>query len=196
MAVEKGNEITLKIECKLEKFYKIIEKKGFKGIEKFSLDDTYFIRKDLEIEKMSTREILANAVLVRIVDRMPQKIVKNITFKRKEYDEKGNITYQDKVECDIINEEDAKKLLSSIGYKEIMRIKEDDLVYMKDNFQFSVKNIENGDKLIEIEEEYNKEGFDSIESLKQTIIKYELPVDINNLFIKKAEVELNKILNR
>lgn len=39
---------------------------------------------------------------------------------------------QESVNCDILEIEDAKKLLKAIGYKEIMNIKEDNVVYEKD----------------------------------------------------------------
>ena len=60
-----SNEITIKIKCQLNEFYKIIEEKGFKKIRQFSMDDTYFIPKEIELDKLSTRDILSKAVLVR-----------------------------------------------------------------------------------------------------------------------------------
>ena len=53
----------------------------------------------------------------------------------------ANILNQEAVNCDILEIEDAKKLLKAIGYKEIMNIKEDDVVYEKDGFQLAIKDI-------------------------------------------------------
>ena len=73
MSLKKSNEITVKIKGKLEDFYKIIKEKGFYIDHEFSMNDAYFIPENLELDKMSTREILAKAVLVR-------KIIGKIRF--------------------------------------------------------------------------------------------------------------------
>ena len=135
MGIKESNEITVKIKVKLDKFYKLVEEKGFKVVNKFSMDDTYFIPKTLKLETMSTREILSKAVLIRdIKSGISDRITKKITFKIKNFDECGNILSQESINCDILNIEDAKKLLRAIGYKEIMNIKEDDVVYEKDGW--------------------------------------------------------------
>ena len=89
--------------------------------------------------------------------------------------------------------EDAKKLLQAIGYREIMNIKENDTEYRKNGFQLAIKDIINGDKLIEIEE---NEKYDTIEKIIKELEKQDIPIFTDNYFVKKAEVELNKILNR
>ena len=92
MSLKESNEITVKMKCELNEFYKIVEEKGFKVVDKFSMDDTYFIPETLNLNKMKTREILSKAVLVRDIRRqMPNRIIKQITFKIKNFDEYGNI---------------------------------------------------------------------------------------------------------
>lgn len=196
MGIKESNEITVKIKVKLDKFYKLVEEKGFKVVNKFSMDDTYFIPKTLKLETMSTREILSKAVLIRdIKSGISDRITKKITFKIKNFDECGNILSQESINCDILNIEDAKKLLRAIGYKEIMNIKEDDVVYEKDGFELAIKDINNGDKLIEIETEENND-FDTIEKLIKKVNELEIPIYTDNYFVKKAEIELDKVLNR
>lgn len=196
MGLKDSNEITVKIKCELDEFYKIIEEKGFKVVNKFSMDDTYFIPKTLNLSKMKTREILSKAVLVRdIRGKISDKITKQITFKIKNIDESGNIISQESVNCDILETEDAKKLLKAIGYKEIMNIKEDDVVYEKDGFELAIKDIKDGDNLIEIETEENND-LDTIEKLIQKVNEIQIPIYTDNYFVKKAEIELEKVLNR
>lgn len=196
MGIKESNEITVKIKVKLDKFYKLVEEKGFKVVNKFSMDDTYFIPKTLKLETMSTREILSKAVLIRdIKSGISDRITKKITFKIKNFDECGNILSQESINCDILNIEDAKKLLRAIGYKEIMNIKEDDVVYEKDGFELAIKDINNGDKLIEIETEENND-FDTIEKLIKKVNELEIPIYTDNYSVKKAEIELDKVLNR
>lgn len=196
MSLKESNEITVKIKIKLDEFYKIIEEKGFKIVDKFSMNDAYFVPETLNLNIMGTREILSKAVLIRdIRDKMSSKLTKKITFKIKNFDEYGNILSQEAVDCDILDIEDAKKLLNAMGYKEIMNIKEDDVVYEKDEFQLAIKDIYNGDNLIEIETEENND-FDTIEKLIKKINEIEIPIYTDNYFVKKAEVELDKVLNR
>ena len=133
--MKESNEITVKIKCELKNFYKIVKEQGFKIVDKFSMDDIYFIPKTLNLDKMKTREILSKVVLVRdIRGNMSDRVTKKITFKIKNFNEYGNILNQGAVNCDILETEDAKKLLKAIGYKEIRDIKEDDVVYEKMDF--------------------------------------------------------------
>lgn len=194
MSLKENNEITLKIKCELNEFYEIMKKKGFKVIDKFRLDDTYFIPKDLKLNKTNIRYILSKAVLVRdITDEISDEKTKLITFKIKEFDENGKILNQESVNCKIYDIEDAKKLLKAIGYREIMNIIEDDVVYEKEGFEIAIKDIKNGDKLIEIETTDNDE-LDTIEKLIKKVNELEIPIYTDNYFVKKAEVELEKII--
>ena len=194
MSLKENNEITLKIKCELNEFYEIMKKKDFKVIDKFRLDDTYFIPKDLKLNKTNIRYILSKAVLVRdITDEMTKERPKLITFKIKNFDESGKILNQESVNCKIYDIEDAKKLLKAIGYKEIMNIIEDDVVYEKEGFEIAIKDIKNGDNLIEIETSDNEE-LDTIEKLIKKVNELEIPVYTDNYFVKKAEVELEKII--
>ncbi len=194
MEKKNSNEITVKIKGDINEFYSDIKNKGFKNIDHFNLDDTYFIPKDLKLENMTTREILSKAVLIRQVT-YDYKIVKLITFKKKEFDDKGNILNQQNIECNILDLNEAKKLLDAMGYKEIMRIVENDLVFRKDDVQFAVKDIVNGDKLIEMELGFN-ESFDTLKQIEEKLKELDLPVYTDNFFVKKAEIELDKILKR
>ena len=194
MSLKESNEITVKIKGNLKEFYRNLEEKGFRKILEFSMDDTYFILEDLDITNMSTREILSKAILVRNIVS-DSKTTKNITFKMKNFDKKGNILSQKAVCCDVLNIKDAMSLLNAIGYKKIMNIKENDIVYEKEKFEIAVKDIENGDKLIEVETTEDEE-LDSIEKIINKINEFEIPIYKDNYFVKKAEIELNKILNK
>ena len=76
-----------------------------------------------------------------------------------------------------------------------MNIKEDDVVYAKDGLELAIKDVKNGDLLIEIETESNTK-FDTIEKLKQIVKDLSLPIEPSEFFIKKAEIELEKTLKR
>ena len=194
MSLKESNEITVKIKGNLKEFYRNLEEKGFRKILEFSMDDTYFIPEDLDITNMSTRKILSKAILVRNIVS-DSKTTKNITFKMKNFDKKGNILSQKAVCCDVLNIKDAMRLLNAIGYKKIMNIKENDIVYEKDGLQLAIKDIKNGHNLIEIETEDN-DKLNTIDKLIQKINKLDIPIYTDNYFVKKAEIELDKVLGR
>ena len=196
MSLKKSNEITVKNKGNLKEFYKIIERKNFKIVDKFSMNDSYFIPEKLKLSEMSTREILSNAILIRdIRDKISGEIVKKITFKIKQFDEDGNIVNQSAINCNVYEVEEAKKLFEAIRYKQIMNIYEEDIVYEKDGFQLAIKDIKNGEKLIEVETEESEE-LNTIDKLIKKINEINIPIYTDNYFVKKAEIELDKILGR
>ena len=196
MSKKQDNEITLKIKGNLDEFYSDIENKKFKIVHEFSMDDTYFVPKILNLKEISTREILSKAVLVRkIIGKTSGKVSQKITFKIKEFDTDGNILNQDSINCEVLDIQSAKKLLKAIGYKEIMNIQEDDRVYENAGFRFAVKDIRNGDNLIEAEIGEN-EDVDTVEELVEEVANFKIPVYLDNYIVKKAEIELDKVLDR
>ncbi|MFG6318673.1 MAG: hypothetical protein K1W33_02260 [Clostridia bacterium] len=196
MAVKEDNEITVKVKVSAEELYRFLKEKGFHLIYSFSLDDIYFVPNKLDVETMEIRNIVAKAVLTRYIVRNDTgKVTQKITFKKKEINENGEILFQEATDCEVLEIEDAKKLLIVMGYREILRIKEEDSVYEKDGFQLSVKNISGGDILIEAEIGENV-GISTIDELKRKMIEEEIPIFTDDFFVKKAEVELRKVLGR
>ena len=190
-----NNEITVKLKCRIEELKKILENKEFKIVEKYFLNDTYFIPKELDIENMNPREILSKAILLRdITEFMPEQKVIKLTFKNKKINAEGIILEQDKTECEITNVIEGKEFLKAIGYKELMNIKENDVAYEKDYLKITIKDIQNGDQLVEIEKVEENSKLDTIEKVKQKIKELQIPIDTNDYFIKKAEIELKKVL--
>ena len=188
------NEITIKVLCSKDELLKKLIEQGFKAGKTFLLDDYYYIPSTLDIENMTTREILSKAIILRDIVDGGRKIQK-ITFKIKNFADNGDIISQKAINCDVLNIEDAKKLFKSLDYYEIMNIKEKDIIYYKDKFELAIKFIENSDILIEIETESNTD-WDTIEKIKAIISEMKLPIEKGEYFIKKAENELNKILKR
>ena len=190
MSVKKSNEITVRVTCSDEELIFRLKEKGFQEGRKFTLDDYYFIPNDIDITKLSSREILSKAVIIRyIVDE--GKVIQVITYKEKNIDENGEILNQRAINCYVFSIEEAKSLLEAIGYYEIMNIKESDVVYYKDDFELAIKFITNSDTLMEIETD---SVYDTIDKLKNKLNQLELPIDKNTYFVKKAEEQLDKIL--
>lgn len=188
-----ANEITLKIKCDtMDEFYKLLENKGFSIVDKYFLDDIYFIPEDLKLSELSIREILSKAILVR--NCMRKKPEYRLTFKKKDINKDGTILNQIIYNVNILDKTEGINFVKAIGYKQIMQIKEIVIVYEKDGFQIDTKNIENMENLIEVEIVPDDERYNTIEKLKETLIKFDLPLYMDNFFVKKAEIELEKIL--
>lgn len=194
MSVKEENEITVKVICSKDELLKCLTSKGFKSGRTFSLDDYYFIPNSLNIKSMSTREIIAKAVIIRYIVN-DGKVSQKVTFKIKDIAGNGDIISQRAINCNVYNIDEAKKLFEALGYYEIMNIKENDIVYSKNGFELAIKFIENSNILIEIETEPNTE-WDTIEKIKNIISQLNIPIEKDKYFIKKAEDELNKILKR
>ena len=113
------------------------------------------------------------------------------SYKNKNIASNGDIISQEKYDCEIKDLQQGKELLKAIKYKELMNIREDDIVYEKAGLEISIKDIEDGENLIEIE---LNEKFASIDKLKQKINELNIPIDKSNFFVKKAEIELKKVL--
>ena len=148
-----SNEITVKVNVSIKEMEKILIDKGFKLSDKFTCEDNYFIPKDMDIKSETIREIIKKAIIIRQVGND-----KVLVFKKKNINENGDILEQEKFECDILDIEKAKRFLEAIGYKNIMNIFEEDVCYSKDGLGLALKNIKNGDNLMEVETE-DIEGF-------------------------------------
>ena len=190
MPIKQENEITIRILCSKEELIKHLEEKGLKKGRIFRLDDHYLIPKTLKIEELTVREIVSKAVIIRNIDNDGKKVNK-ITFKKKNINEKGEIVSQTATSCEVIDYTEGIKLFEELGYYEIMNIIEDDIIYYNDNIELAIKDVYNGDLLIETETNKN---IQTIEELKKMIERLEILFEKDNYFVKKAEETLDKIL--
>lgn len=196
-----SNEITVSINCSLQEIYNLLESEGFSIVDKYNMEDIYYIQKDIDINKQPIKEILKNYVLIRIVTQFtPDNFVNSynvnkLIFKSKEIALDGSIIRQDKKDCIIKYIHEGIEFVKAIGYKELMTIKEKAVVYGKDDLQLVIKDVENSENLIEIETKENNKKLDTIDKLKNIIRELQIPIKTNNYFVKKAEIELNKLIN-
>lgn len=190
MPIKQENEITIRILCSKEELIKHLEEKGLKKGRRFRLNDHYLIPKTLKLEELTIREILSKAVIVRNIDN-DGKIVNKITFKKKNINEKGEIVSQAATSCEVMDYTEGIRLFEELGYYEIMNIIEDDIIYYNDNIELAIKDIYNGDLLIETE---TNKSITRIEELKEIIERLEILFEKDNYFVKKAEETLDKIL--
>ena len=61
------------------------------------------------------------------------------------------------------------------------------------NLSLAIKDVKNGDKLIEVETEKSEE-LNTIDKLIRKVNELDIPIYTDNYFVKKAEIELDKVL--
>ena len=187
-----NNEITVRAKYTDEKLDEFLSESGFRKLNKYYFTDVFLIPSEINIYNNNVRDILKKAILLREAKGITSnKNSKKITFKKKNINEDGEIISQSAIKCSIDSIEDAKKLFCAIGYREIMKINEIHSTYEKDHFKLIIKkNIDNNYTLIEAEiNEYYK----TIDELKKKINEIKECVDLSDFFIKKAEIELQRI---
>lgn len=187
-----NNEITVRAKYTDEKLDDFLKKRGFIELNKYYFTDIFLIPSEINIHSNNVRDILKKAILLREAKGITSsKNSKKITFKQKNINQDGEIISQSAIKCSIDSIEDAKKLFCAIGYREIMKINEIHSTYEKDHFKLIIKkNIDNNYTLIEAEiNEYYK----TIDELKKKIDEIKECVDLTDFFIKKAEIELQRI---
>ena len=61
------------------------------------------------------------------------------------------------------------------------------------NLSLAIKDVKNGDKLIEVETEESEE-LNTIDKLIRKVNELDIHIYTDNYFVKKAEIELDKVL--
>ena len=62
--MKKSNEVTLRIKGDINEFKKTLEEKGYKQTDHYILYDAFMVPENLEIEKLSTRDIISKAIII------------------------------------------------------------------------------------------------------------------------------------
>ena len=74
----------MKVNCGISELCKILEDKGFKVVDRFTMNDIFMIPNTLKskIKELASREILKDAILIRdIENQFKENRNKKITFK-------------------------------------------------------------------------------------------------------------------
>ena len=186
------NEITVLVTCNLNTLKKHLKYHKFKATKSFKMNDIYMINKDTDLRKLSTLEILSKCVIIRDIPNS----TKELLYKIKEYAPNGDIISQSKISCNVEDLKKAKIFMEAINYKMLFQIKSNCIVYSNKESELLVQVVNNDYILIEKEEQkgHEKNNHKGIELLKEELNKYNLPIDKTNYFVKKAEIELKKML--
>ena len=185
--VKNNNEVTLRIRGNIDEFKKVLKEKGYVETEHFILYDTFMIPESLEIEKLSAREIISKAIIIRKVEDIANnEIRRDVSYKMKKFNDKGEILEQKSTRLKVFDCEEAQRFMQAIGYKKLMNITEEDYGYKKDEIIITTKDVKNGDKMIEMETQFDNKNLNTVEKLIEKLKMEELPLDFEDCFVKKA----------
>ena len=188
------NEITVLVTSTFDELHNKLINNGFTVKDKYIAKDVYMINKDIDITKLSTLEILKKCAIVREITG----IKKVLLYKHKEYDKKGNITLNAKTECPVEDINKAIEFMKAINYEVLIEINDHCTEYVNSEIELIVQDVNNKYLFFEAEDElrYTNKKFKSIDEIKETINKYDIPFKKDNYFVKKAEIILNEKLKR
>ena len=184
------NEITVQVTCSYEELHNLLIKQGFKIIEKYKVIDEYLISKDYDLKNKNSLDILKECVIVRYIENT----LKELLYKYKEYSNNGDIIKQAKVSCKVNDIKEASNFMKTIGYKELIHIQNNSVVYTNDKIEFAVQLVNDKYIFIELEErsEHVKTVFSNVEDMKKVIDSLNIPMIKNNYFAKKAVIVLEE----
>ena len=184
------NEITVQVTCNYEELHSILIKQGFKIIEKYKVIDEYLISKDYDLKNKNSLDILKECVIVRYIENT----LKELLYKYKEYSNNGDIIKQAKVSCKVNDIKEASNFMKTIGYKELIHIENNSVVYTNDKIELAVQLVNDKYIFIELEErsEHVKTVFSNVEDMKKVIDSLNIPMVKNNYFAKKAVIVLEE----
>ena len=187
-------EITVLVNSDYETLKRQLEKKNFKIIDEYQVNDIYMIDKNIDLNKLNNLEILKKCVLVRdIVD-----IKKVLLYKYKKYADNGDIIEQGKVDCPITDVDKAVSFMETINYRTLFKIYDKCIVYTNGETELVVQLVNNEYIFIEMEAECSNidKVYKDVNEMKDEINKYNLPINNSNYFVKKAEITLENILKK
>lgn len=188
------NEITVLVTSTFDELHNKLINNGFTVKDKYITNDIYMINKDIDITRLSTLDILKKCAIVREITG----IKKVLLYKHKEYNDSGDIIFNAKTECPIEDIGKAIEFMKAINYQVLMEIHDKCTEYASSEIELIVQDVNNEYLFFEAEDElrYTNKKFSSIDEIKKTINKYDLPFKKDNYFVKKAEIILNKKLKR
>lgn len=188
MQMEK--EITVLVNSDYETLQEDLYEKGFKIEEEYNLNDVYMLDERVDISNMNYLDILKNCILVRNIVGFEMELL----YKYKKYDVNGDILEQGKVKCPITDVSKAIKFMEIIHYKRMFEINDNCIVYTNGKNKLAVQLV--NDKYIFIEMEADENNNKSIEELENDLLSYNLSIEKNNFFVKKAEMMLKEVLDK
>lgn len=178
------DEITLKYKGNLDEAISELSDKGFKRIEAFRLEDTYYIHESTVSDALNRLEFLKKTVIIRKTSDGEASLL----IKRKQFDEKEQITQQQEDCFKFADEHTAHQLLSALNFSPWIKCIDFCQVMSDGKLTLIVQDI--GNDFIFIEAEcFSKDGINqfTMPELINVFNQYELNADFSDYFVKKID---------
>lgn len=163
-------EITVRLKENMQSAIRKLEMQGFEKIRESEIYDIYMTSKFKELNENNIQNILKKSVLLRSL-KLENREIKKITYKNKEFDEKGDVISEEKINLDCSDLEEAKDLFKHLEFEELIRVRYKVLVYSKDKIEYAFQDVENLGTLIEYEsiEDFEGKPLDEINEAKDNM---------------------------
>ena len=183
-------EVTVKVNSSLDEVDNILKKQGFKIIRTSRVEDKYMSNKFEQLTKVNILDILKNCVLIRFLNVNNKETFKRITYKDKVYNG-STVISEEKINIIIDDIEQSEKLFAKLGFKRIVEVNYDVIVYEKDGVELAFQNVENLGLLLEYEKSNDYTGYSNEdiihekEKMLNEIRKLKINIE-NDYDVKKA----------
>ena len=194
-------EITVRVEDEFEKIVNILAQNGFSKLRVSRVEDKYLSQSYASLEENNFIDILSSCVLLRYLkvnSDSSEKVFKKITYKNKKY-LNNQVISEEKINVNCDDLEEAEKLFNCLGYKKIVDVNYDVIVYSKDDVELAFQNVEGLGMLLEYEnnKDFSLSTDDEILEAKKRMWDYINSLGINiakDYDVKKAYelLKLNK----
>ncbi len=185
----KETELTVEVFEKEQDIEKKLKDLGFEIAEEYTIDDIYMSNRYDVLKKVSNYEILENSILLRT--RNGEK--KDVLYKKKEFNKKGEVISEEKYKIPIEDIKNAMRFFECIGFKKIFEMNNYTKLFEKDGIELNVQKMKSLGIFIELE--INVEEKD-LEEKRENMKKFlkKLPIKIGEDFdVKKAHLVLDRV---
>lgn len=179
-------EITVQLKWELDEAKVHFVNVGIPLVESFVIKDIYLVKEEINIKKTPNLDVLDSCLIIR--ECIGNEHVKQLIYKRKVYDDVGNIIKSTKYSCDLVDIEDTYELLTNIGYKECFRYEQECLAYANKEVDVLLQYVPELGLFAELE---NKDK--SIDELINDLNNLHIPYYENDYFVKKASLMLDDV---
>ena len=177
-------EICVRSLVTFNELYDDMIKKGFHEQENFVLNDIYLVKDDMEVSLENEKAIFSNYVLIR--ETVGKR--KMFVLKHKEVKENGEVK-QESIKCPITDIDKAYDFMKVLGYKKLFEISDHNILMSNGKNEIYIQDVKGIGTYVEMEQKNllleNNNG-NTIEEMKSILKEYNLKIDTNDYFVRKA----------
>ena len=186
----KDVEITCEVFEEISTIVKVLEDKGFKYIEEFTLDDIY-MKNDKTNEFAPKNGRITDTLIIRYVNEDDKKIV----CKRRNHNSNGFEISTEKSVLKVMSIEEAEKHLNILGYTRFLNMIDKNYMYENDEFIAYIQDVKDLGIFIELEAKKVENAEQNIEQLIEFVKTLNLKIG-TNFDIRKADLLYSKQNNK